>query len=178
MGERYRNAAAACLDCCATPEAFLTHSTKDLSPGKLMVLSDIIFAGGGEFARQWCLFNRQEEYDPRQPGEHSLSMSYGGAAGHSGVLSIGISEGELSPDFSGRKWEVTVGPYGEEPSETDTGGKGPNARPPTRTQTAGATRIRRFGRTGTKSQGTRATEGVEQRRERQRQQSDLGSQEA
>ena len=122
MGERYRNAAAACLDCFATP-IFSTHSTKDLSPGKLMVLSDIIFAGGGEFARQWCLFNRQEEYDPRQPGEHSLSMSYGGAAGHSGVLSLDISEGELSPDFSGRKWEVTVSPYGEEPPGRDAGNK-------------------------------------------------------
>jgi hypothetical protein len=109
MGNLYRKAAAACLDSGATP-VFSTHSTKELRPGEPMALSDLIFAGAGEFARQWVLFNRRQGYDPARPGEHSIIMSYGGAVGHTGVLTLGVNEGELRPDFGGRKWEATVGP--------------------------------------------------------------------
>jgi hypothetical protein len=112
MGPILERVGEACLGAGCTP-VLVHHSGKNLPAGKPMQLDDLAFAGLPEFARAWVLLSRRKEYDPARPGEHDLIMNYGGCAGHSGVRAVRVSEGELQPDFTGRRWEVTVRPLEE-----------------------------------------------------------------
>src|SRR5262249_14492089 len=71
-------------------------------------LTDAAFAGFAEHCRQYMLVNRRRAYDPRRPGHHELFLSYGGSIGHSGIVHVDAEEGELAPDFTGRRWQVSV----------------------------------------------------------------------
>src|SRR5262249_22320676 len=99
--------AETCLNAGCTP-GIVHHSTKELAPGRPMTLQDLTGAGVAEFSRQWILVNSRTPYDPARPGRHDLIVSYGGSAGHGGLLAVSVDEGELKKDFSGRKWDVAV----------------------------------------------------------------------
>jgi hypothetical protein len=78
-----------------------TRNQDDFDPPEL---DDIAWAGFAEFARQWILIGRREEYTPGT-GEHRLWLSIGGSAGHSALWAADIGEG-----VSGlpRYWKVTL----------------------------------------------------------------------
>jgi hypothetical protein len=110
MGSLFSRAAQTCLEQGATP-VFIHHAGRDLRPGVPMELGDFLFAGAAEFCRQWLLINRAVSYDPSKPGKHSLIASFGSSSYPGGIANIGIDEGEVQPDGSGRKWHVEVSDY-------------------------------------------------------------------
>jgi replicative DNA helicase len=70
-------------------------------------LDDLAWAGIGEYARQWLLVRREEEFTPRI-GPHKLIMTAGGSAGHAGIWHVRVEEGIANTDLAGRKWKVQV----------------------------------------------------------------------
>jgi replicative DNA helicase len=118
----------ACLDAGATP-ILLHHATKSSAQrgkGQPLDLDDLAFAGVAEFARQWLLLSRREEYQTGS-GAHHLWMSVGGSAGQSGSWELEIAEGLPGKDFRGRRWGVKVRQAGK---EKDPPGKKPRQRRP------------------------------------------------
>lgn len=108
MGPLLRRLYVACRDA-GVWLVLVHHSVKSLKPGEPMQLEHLSMAGVAEFARQWLLLNRREEYDAS--GRHKLHASFGNSGGVSGLATIDIDEGQLRPDFTGRRWgvEVTTG---------------------------------------------------------------------
>jgi replicative DNA helicase len=111
IGPLLRRLSEICLEIGCTP-ILVHHSTKNIEPGRPLQLPDLAFAGFAEFCRQWCLLNARKPFDAEK-GLHRLLMSYGGSAGHSGVVAVDVLEGKLGSDFSGRVWEVTVSTWQE-----------------------------------------------------------------
>ena len=115
MGPLLLGIARACLDAGVTP--LLVHHTGKPAGAKgiqggMLELVDLAMAGVAEFARQWLLLWRREAYEPGT-GRHGLMLSAGGCAGQSGAWGLDINEGILGDDFTGRKWEVSVAPFGD-----------------------------------------------------------------
>jgi hypothetical protein len=112
MGPLLLAVAQSCLDAGATP--FLVHhATKPAGrSGEPLQLADLAFSGIAEFARQWVLIGRREPFLPGQPNR--LWLSGGGSCGQGGLWALDIDEGTLNDDFSGRIWDVSVKPAGEE----------------------------------------------------------------
>lgn len=70
-------------------------------------LADLAYAGFAEWARQWILVSRWEEYVPGS-GQHALHLTVGGSAGHSGAWVARINEGRPTDPLIGRLWSVEL----------------------------------------------------------------------
>jgi len=105
MGPLFQRISKTCLEVGCTP-ILAPHAKKHQATERPIDLDDLAFAGVAEFARQWILLNRREEY--RGDGKHSLHLSIGGSAGQSFFGRLGIEEGELKEDFSGREWHISI----------------------------------------------------------------------
>ncbi len=107
MGPLLMGVTKTCLNAGTTPA--LAHHTKRDSARKRdpLDLDDLAYAGIAEFARQWLLISRREEFEPGT-GLHKLWLNAGGSAGQSGLWSVDIDEGVIDENFAGRKWDATV----------------------------------------------------------------------
>src|SRR5262249_34682913 len=111
MGPLLLGIAQTCLDAGATP--ILVHHARKQNQairgreGEPLDLEDLAYSGVAEFARQWLLVARREEFDP-EVGEHELWLSVGGSAGHAGLYGLDVREGVLDDAFGGRQWQVIV----------------------------------------------------------------------
>jgi hypothetical protein len=106
VGERLRGMSKVCADAgCAMVLAHHTRKTK-IDPFSPPELEDIAWSGFQEFARQWLLVGRREQYEPGS-GEHRLWLSCGGSAGHSALWAVDIAEGTRETP-GGRYWRVDV----------------------------------------------------------------------
>ena len=81
------------------------HFRKFNSTGEMPTLENIAGAGFGQWARQWFLLNRQEAFNPDNPGSHKLLAAWGGSAGHCGGLAVFVEEGRRE---DGRTWDVQL----------------------------------------------------------------------
>ena len=90
------------------------HFKKFNAPGEMPTLENIAGAGFGQWARQWFLLNRQEPFNPDNPGLHKLLAAWGGSAGHCGGLSITVEEGRRE---DGRTWDLQLQGLGQVWSE-------------------------------------------------------------
>lgn len=103
MGARLRTISELCAECGCT--LILAHHTKkNLSdPYGVPELDGIAWSGFSEFARQWLLLGRREQYQPGT-GTHRLWLAAGGSAGHGGLWGLNVDEG-IQPN---RHWNVEV----------------------------------------------------------------------
>jgi len=87
----------------------LHHVTKSIGRSKRepIALGDLAYAGFSEWARQWILVSRWEDYTPGT-GEHALHVSVGGSAGHSGAWVARVNEGRPTDPLIGRLWQVDL----------------------------------------------------------------------
>jgi AAA domain len=109
MGPLLLSVASMAADCGCTP-IFLHHFKKGLASDYASAeLQDLAFSGVAEFARQWLLLSRREQYEPGS-GKHALWLSIGGSAGHSGLYALDVDEGTAGDDFTGRIWQIDVQP--------------------------------------------------------------------
>lgn len=67
-------------------------------------LDSLAWSGYAEWARQWILLGRREDYMPGT-GLHKLWLNAGGSAGHSSLWALDANEG---PSGQPRHWNVTV----------------------------------------------------------------------
>ena len=106
QGDLLRGMSKVCSDCGCT--MILCHHTRKtkVDPFSPPELEDIAWAGFQEFARQWLLVGRREQYEPGT-GTHHLWLSVGGSAGHTSLWALNIEEGTREHD-GGRWWDVDV----------------------------------------------------------------------
>lgn len=86
----------------------LVHHFKKTAHNDPPTLADPAWAGFKEWARQWILLNRREQYippeEPDEPRLHRLWMVCGGSAGHSSCHALTVNEGTQRRP----RWRVTV----------------------------------------------------------------------
>lgn len=109
MGPVYKQIGDVCLAAGATP--ILTSHAKKGRGHDPLDLDDLAYAGVAEFARQWVLVSRREDY--QGDGRHQLWLNVGGSVGHSFLGHLDIEEGTIGDDFTGRTWKPTVSGYQE-----------------------------------------------------------------
>ncbi len=94
-----------------------SHMRMHMQPGIMPTLDHIAGAGFGQWARQWVLLNRREEFNPDEPGTHRLLFTFGGSAGHCGAYGLDIEEGRAS---DGRFWKVDLNSLSQIREERET----------------------------------------------------------
>ncbi|MCC9609582.1 AAA family ATPase [Blastopirellula sp. JC732] len=104
QAELLRTITRLCLECGATP--LVCCQTRKSLPLRAMQYADLQASGCEAFARQWLLVNRRQAYQPGS-GAHQLWLTFGGDAGHEGVVGVDIAEGNLQ-DPGGKRWEVNL----------------------------------------------------------------------
>ncbi|EAQ78721.1 AAA family ATPase [Blastopirellula marina] len=97
-----RDLVRCCMDAGATP-ILCCQSCKAIKSGTLegTGVTDHL-----DFARQWMLVQRRQNYLPGS-GQHRLRLTLGGNAGQGGEWGVDINEGRLE-DPTGRRWNVTL----------------------------------------------------------------------
>jgi len=109
MGPIFRNFNRVCAATGTTP-LIIHHLRKNRTTANQLdppELAELAWSGAAEFAASWVLLGRQEQYNPDDPGRHSLWLSCGGRAGHSSLHVLKIDEGRNSDD-GGRHFAVDV----------------------------------------------------------------------
>jgi hypothetical protein len=71
-----------------------SHFRMHMPIGTMPSLEHVAGAGFGQWARQWVLLNRREEFNDENPGSHRMLMSFGGSAGHAGAVALDNQRGE------------------------------------------------------------------------------------
>lgn len=107
MGPLLVDVARVCLESGCTPQIahhFVKNREDPFSPPKM---TDLAYAGIGQFMRQWQLVAPRQPFDA-EVGKFYLHFMYGGSAGHCGEFAVDIEVGKLTRDFDGRKWVVTI----------------------------------------------------------------------
>jgi RecA-family ATPase len=102
---------AAAADSCRRAGATLVlvhHAKKASTKDGRISLQDLSQAGIGEFARQWLLLGRQQEYEAGT-GVHELTLAVGGSAGHSSRWHLTVDEGTAGSGKRGWRVEVSAG---------------------------------------------------------------------
>lgn len=94
------------------------HFRMHMPPGTIPTLEHVAGAGFGQWARQWFLLNRREQFNPEMPGSHRLLMAYGGSAGHCGTWGLDIEEGLVK---DGRYWQVKLSSLSEIRKDRESG---------------------------------------------------------
>jgi AAA domain len=117
MGGIYSQFARFSIEAGATP--ILTVHAKKGRGHDPLDLDDLTYAGIAEYARQWTLISRREDYEG--DGTHRLWLSIGGSAGHSFLGHLDVEEGVIGEQFDGRTWKTTVEGYQEAKREKKTG---------------------------------------------------------
>ena len=114
MGQQYGKIANLCTRLKITP--ILAHhvTKKSGKENKPLAISDMAWAGAGEFARQWLLLSRRKDYKDGT-GKHELFLRAGGSAGHSNLYHIDVSEGV----YPNRTWNVQAKSSAEVNEETE-----------------------------------------------------------
>lgn len=117
LGTHLRTLTSLCQDTLpkiVTP-VILHHTTKKSGSEKVLTLNDLAWAGWGQYAGQWWLLSRQEEFDGRR---HRLRIQVGNRNGDFADRGCEIVErrGEGPVDEEGsagtwRVWESTWEPY-------------------------------------------------------------------
>jgi hypothetical protein len=87
------------------------HANRKLERGQPMGLEHLAYVGLAEFARQWLLVSRREEYE--HDGVHKLWLVVGGSAGFTGKYCVDVTEGAQGENFTGRVWEPVVAQYAD-----------------------------------------------------------------
>ncbi len=105
IGPALERITAACQRAGALP-GFAAHTVKFPKLGRPLALYDLAFSGLPEHARQWLLVNRRSAY--QYDGKHQLVVSYGGSAGHSGLIHVDVDEQFQEPGGPGTGWQVHV----------------------------------------------------------------------
>jgi len=101
MGQQLATIANLCTKLKVTP-VLAHHTTKKAGQdNRPLAISDMAWSGSGEFARQWLLLSRRNNYVDGT-GEHKLYLRAGGSAGHSNLFHVDIREGV----YPNRTWAV------------------------------------------------------------------------
>jgi len=109
QGELLRNASRVCERNGVT--LILAHHTRKQGKGdsdrfRAPDLDDLAWSGFAEFARQWLLIGRRQDYEDGS-GEHALWIRVGGSAGHSALWAVDVNEGTRNGQTT-RHWDVEV----------------------------------------------------------------------
>jgi len=108
VGDVLTGLTAVCREAGATP-VLLHHMRKPSKESRGFpkpTLDEITGAGFQEYARQWILLGRRQEY-VAGTGEHRLWFVTGGSVGHGDTLALDVNEG-CRRDPEGRRWEVKL----------------------------------------------------------------------
>ncbi len=112
MGPMIEQLSRACLDAGAMP-ILVHHFTKSAAKSRKKEsppeLSDLSQAGIGEFARQWILVGKRNDFDP-ESGKFELIVSIGGSAWGGNTIRLDIEEGTSLGGFGSRYWLPRVLP--------------------------------------------------------------------
>ena len=115
MGARLREVGKVIDDTGCTIKLLHHGIKRPQEPNRPMKLVDLSGAGVQEWAGQWGLLSRREEYDEERPGHHEIWARYGGRDFPGSLIALDIEE--FSEWGEQREWRVVVRPAGEVAAE-------------------------------------------------------------